>query len=150
MRPRATGQDHRNLRDSPKIVAGEWRAELLGGGSLHLGGTTNLKREPHAIEFSFMTLPALAIGPGEVGLAAVVMLMCPAEPVVNRHPGLFMQNGPATMIDLAVTRALFSDLLPRFEAGKIRHITFNAEKGAEAKLPISSWSVSCALPEIAS
>lgn len=96
-----------------------------------------------------MTLPALAIGPGKMGLAAVIVLMCSAAPGMNEHPGLFMQNGPAAMIDLSVTRALFSDLLPRFEAGKIRHITFNAEEGGGARLPISSWSIGLSFPEIA-
>jgi len=131
----------------PSIVPGEWQAELLGGGSLQLGGAINQQPVPHAIEFSFLTLPALAVGPGKIGLAAVVVLICPAEAGVNEHPGLLMQNGLVTMIDLSVTRALFSDLLPRIECGKVKSIKFNVVEGTEGKLPISSWSITAALPD---
>ena len=88
----------------PNIVAGDWRAELLGGGSLNLGGTVNQAPAPHAIEFSFMTLPACAYGPGRVVLPAVIVLMPPAGPVEHADVGGLMRNGPAAMIDLFVTR----------------------------------------------
>ena len=83
-----------------KIIPGEWRAELLGAPSLHLGGETNLTPSPHAIEFSWLTVPTLARGPNKVGLAAVVVLMAPAEPVGHEYPGLMMASGLVTMIDL--------------------------------------------------
>lgn len=130
----------------PKLVPGAWLIELLGAGSVTLGGGVNLTPTPHAIEFSFVTLPAFATGPNKVGLPAVVLFMAPAEPVVHEHPGLMMQNGLVTMIDLFVSRALFSDLLPRLESGKVKAIKCKAEEGPEGKLPISSWSTASDLP----
>lgn len=75
-------------RKKPKIVPGDWRAELLGPGSVHLGGAINLSPSPHAIEFSWVTFPALAHGPNKVGLPAVIVLIVPAEVVAQDHPGL--------------------------------------------------------------
>lgn len=129
----------------PKIVPGEWQVELLGAGSVQLGGAVNQAPAPHAIEFSFVTLPAFAAGPNKIGLPAVVLFMAPAEPIVHKRPGSFMQNGLVTMIDLFVTRALFSDLLPRLESGKIKTIKFRAEKCVKGNLPISSWSIGLTL-----
>jgi hypothetical protein len=124
-----------------KIIPGEWRAELLGAPSLHLGGETNLTPSPHAIEFSWLTVPTLARGPNKVGLAAVVVLMAPAEPVGHEYPGLMMANGLVTMIDLIVTRPLFSDLLPRIEGGKVKDLRFSVRDGGDRKWSISSWSM---------
>jgi hypothetical protein len=131
----------------PAIVPGEWRVQLLGGGSLHLGCSINREPKPHSIEFSFMTLPVFASGPAKIGLAAVVVLICPAALVVQEHSGCFMQNGLVTMIDLSVTRALFSDLVQRLEARKVNQITFKAEEGAEGRLPVTWWSIEAVFPE---
>src|SRR5262245_66012268 len=128
----------------PTVVAGDWRAEVFGG-SLHLGATGNQAPAPHAIEFSFMTLPACAYGPGKIVLPAVIVLMPPAGPVEHPDVGTLMQNGPAAMIDLFVTRPLFSDLVPRIESGKKKMITFKVENGASGKWPISLWSIKAGL-----
>jgi hypothetical protein len=133
--------EKREQRKAPKVIAGEWRAEFLGSPALHLGGTINLSPEPHAIEFSWLTLPALARGPNKHEFAAVVVLMAPAEPVVQEHPGLMMINGLVTMIDLVVTRSLFSDLLPRLEDGKFKEVQFTVQDGDDRKRTISSWSM---------
>lgn len=125
----------------PKVIPGEWQAELLGAASAHLGGATNQSPSPHAIEFSWMTLPAVAHGPNKIALPAVVVLMPPAEPVVIEQPGSIMQNGLMTMIDLFITRALFSDLLPQIESGKVKIIRFTVQDGNDQKWPISSWGV---------
>ena len=69
------------------IVPGNWEAELLHAGSVHLGGAINQSLSPHAIEFSFMTLPAFAQGPGKIGLPAVIVLMAPANPSCMSIPG---------------------------------------------------------------
>ena len=66
--------EKREHRKAPKVIAGDWRAEFLGLPSTHLGGTMNLKPTPHAIEFSCLTLPALARGPDKSEFAAVVVL----------------------------------------------------------------------------
>jgi hypothetical protein len=128
----------------PNIVAGEWRAELLGG-SLHLGGTVNQAPAPHAIEFSFMTISACAYGPGRVVLPAVIVLMPPAESLEYAHVGSLVQNGPAAMIDLYVTRPLFSDLVQRIESGKAKLIIFKVEDSDGSKWPISLWSIKASL-----
>jgi len=126
---------------APLVMAGDWRAEFLGSPSLHLGGTINLTPSPHAIEFSWLTLAALARGPNKNEFAAVVVLMAPAEPVVQEHPGMMLINGPVTMIDLVVTRSLFSDLLPRIEDGKFKEVRFSVQDGDDRKRMISSWSM---------
>jgi hypothetical protein len=131
----------REQQKASKIIPGEWRAELLGTPSLHLGGEINLTPSPHAIEFSWLTVPALLCGPNKVRLAAVVVLMAPAEPVVHEYPGSMMANGLVTMIDLIVTRPLFSDLLPRIEGGKVRDLRFSVRDSDDQKWPISSWSM---------
>jgi hypothetical protein len=133
--------EKREQRRVPRILAGEWRAEFLGTPSLHLGGTINLTPSPHAIEFSWLTLPALARGPNKIEFATVLVLMAPAEPVVQEHPGLMMINGLLTMIDLVVTRSLFSDLLPRIEDGRMKDVRFTVEDGDDRKRSISSWSM---------
>jgi hypothetical protein len=133
--------EKREQRKVPKLIAGDWRAEFLGSPSLHLGGTINLTPSPHAIEFSWLTLPALARGPNNNEFAAVVVLMAPAEPVVHEHPGMMMINGLLTMIDLVVTRSLFSDLLPRIEDGKFKEVRFTVHDGDDRKRTISSWSM---------
>src|ERR1700722_12769463 len=120
---------NQNQGQVPKITPGEWRAELLGAQSLHLGGAINLTPSPHAIEFSWLTLPAIARGPNKIVLAAVVVLMAPAEPMVHEYPGSMMANGMVTMIDFIVTRPLFSDLLPRIEGGKVKYIRFTLRDG---------------------
>jgi hypothetical protein len=55
---------------------------------LHLGGAISLTPTPHAIEFSWVTFPALARSPNKVGLAAVIVLIVPA--------GLYSTNPPIT------------------------------------------------------
>lgn len=121
--------DKSERRKTAKIIAGNWQAGFLGPPSLHLGGTINLKPAPHAIEFSWLTLPALARGPNKNEFAAVVVLMAPAEPMVHEYPGSMMINGPMTMIDLIVTRSLFSDLLPRIEDGRMNGVQFQWKMG---------------------
>jgi hypothetical protein len=133
--------EKRERRKSTKIITGDWCAEFLGPPSLHLGGTINLTPSPHAIEFSWLTLPALAHGPNKNEFAAVVVLMAPAEPIVQEYPGLLMINGLVTMIDLIVTRSLFSDLLPRIEDGRMKDVRFTVQGGDDRKWSISTWSM---------
>ena len=71
----------------PKTVPGAWQAELLRAGSVQLGGATNQSPSSHAIEFSYLTLPALARGPNKIGLPAVIVVMALAEDVVHSYPG---------------------------------------------------------------
>jgi hypothetical protein len=94
-----------------------------------------------------MTLPAAAHGPNKIVLPAVVVLMVPAEAVSHEHPGSIMQNGLMTMIDLVVTRPLFSDLLPKIENGKVKVIRFTVQDGGDQKWPISSWGVTLKLSD---
>jgi len=65
--------EKREQRKASKIITGDWRAEFLGPPSLHFGGTINLTPSPHAIEFSWLTLPALAWGPNRNEFAPVVV-----------------------------------------------------------------------------
>jgi hypothetical protein len=65
--------EKREQRNGFKVKAGNWHAEFLAPPSLHLGGTINLEPAPHAIEFSWPTLSALARGPNKKGFAAVVV-----------------------------------------------------------------------------
>lgn len=110
----------------PDTVAGNWRAELLGGGSLHLAGTVNQVPAPHAVEFSFMTLAACAYGPGNIAPPAVIVLVAPADLVApaeqaeHADVGTLTRDGPAAMTDLFVIRRLFSDLVPRIKGGTAR------------------------------
>ena len=94
-----------------------------------------------------MTLPAVAHGPNKIVLPAVVVLMPPAEPVSYEHPGSIMQNGLMTMIDLFITRPLFSDLLPQIESGKVKVIRFTVLDGGDQKWSISSWDVAVKLSD---
>lgn len=130
----------------PTIIPGNWQAEILGPGSFQLGGGMNQSPFPHAIEFSFVTIPALVRGPPEIGLPAVILFMAPAEPVAHAHPGSFMQNGLVIMIHLYTNRALFSDLLARIEIGKLKSVNFKANEGDEGILPISMWGMSTVIP----
>jgi hypothetical protein len=139
--------EKRGNTKKPKVIPGEWQAELLGAGSVHLGGATNLSPSSHAIEFSWVTLPAAAHGPNKIVLPAVVVLMAPAEVVVHEQPGSMMQSGLMTMIDLFITRALFSDLLPKIESGKMKIIRFTVQDGNDQKWPISSWGVTLKLSD---
>jgi hypothetical protein len=123
------------------------QAELLGAGSVQLGGATDQSPSPHAIEFSFLTFPALARGPNKIGLPAVIVVMAPAEDTVHTYPGSIMRNGLVTMIDLIVTRPLFSDLLPRIESGRVNTIGFSVEETDNHKWPISSWRVTLKLSD---
>lgn len=133
--------EKRQKKSAPKIVPGEWHAELLGPSSLHLGGATNLSPSPHAIEFSWLTFPAVVKGPTKSPLAAVIVLMAPAEVVVHEHPGGLMNNGLVTLINLFVTRPLFSDILSRVEGDKVKDIRFTVQEGGDRKWPISDWSM---------
>jgi hypothetical protein len=134
-------------KKASKIIAGEWHAELLGPGSLHLGGAINLTPSPHAIEFSWLTFPAVVEGPTKSLLAAVIVLMAPAEVVVHEHPGTLMNNGLVTLVDLYVTRPLFSDVWSRVEGDKVKDIRFTVQEGGDRKWPISDWSMVLKLGE---
>jgi hypothetical protein len=125
----------------PIRAPGDWQAELLGTGSVHFGGVTNQSPSPHAIEFSFITLPAIARGPEKIELPAVIVLMAPAEPLTHEWPGSLMRNGLVTLIDLFVSRSLFSDLLPRIESRSLTGVRFRVEEGNDQNWPISSWSI---------
>ena len=113
----------------PDTVAGNWRAELLGGDSLHLAGTVNPVPAPHAIEFSFMTLPTCAYGPSKIVLPALIVLMPPPEQVQHADVGGLIRNGPAAMIDLFVTRPY--SRTPRLQSGREQTIAFKVEDGAQ-------------------
>jgi hypothetical protein len=39
--------EKRGDTNKPKIIPGDWQAELLGAGSVHLGGATNQSSSPH-------------------------------------------------------------------------------------------------------
>ncbi|WP_245261301.1 hypothetical protein [Mesorhizobium sp. L103C131B0] len=76
------------------------------------------------------------------------MIMAPT-PMKTEHPdagALFEADQlPSLSLSLDVTRAQFSDMLPRFEAKRFRDFYFTVEeKRADGRWPVRSWGMGTA------
>ncbi|TIX95826.1 MAG: hypothetical protein E5V17_03665, partial [Mesorhizobium sp.] len=99
-----------------------------------------------SVEFTYVILAASLIMPNAAfRWPGVVMIMAPT-PMKTDHPeaGVLFEADqlPSLNLSLDVTRAQFSDMLPRLEAHRFKDFHFTVEeKDAEGRWPLRSWGM---------
>lgn len=129
----------------PPVVAGEWRAEIVGPASVNFGQVVQPGPPRQSVEFTYFVIPALLIMPDAAfRWPAVVMIMAPT-PMKTEFPDagkLFPADHlPSLSLSLQVTRAQFSDILPRIEARRFKEFYFTVEEAREGSWPVRSWGM---------
>lgn len=108
----------------PPLVAGEWRGEILGSANINFGQVVQPGPPRQSVEFTYVILPASLIMPNAAfRWPGIVMIMAPTPMKTEHHDAgvLFEADQLASLsLSLEVTRAQFSDMLPRFEAKRFR------------------------------
>ncbi|RJT31352.1 hypothetical protein D3227_28625 [Mesorhizobium waimense] len=133
----------------PPLVAGEWRGEIVGSANINFGQSVQPGPPRQSVEFSYVILAASLIMPNAAfRWPGVVMIMAPT-PMKTEHPdagALFEADQLASLsLSLHVTRAQFSDMLPRFEAKQFRDFHFAVEgKEADGRRLVRSWGMGTA------
>lgn len=130
----------------PEIGPGPWRGEILGRCTVNFGHIVQPGEPRRSVEFTYMVMPAAFTGPGKRFVwPGVVMIFAPT-PMQSETPDsgyLFAtERLPSLHVSLAVTRAQFSDMLPRLETGRLKDFRFAVEPKVEETWPISSWGMS--------
>jgi hypothetical protein len=133
----------------PPIGAGEWRGEIVGSANINFGQVVQPGPPRQSVEFTYVILPASLIMPNAAfRWPGIVMIMAPT-PMKTEHPDagvLFEADQLASLsLSLHVTRAQFSDMLPRIEAHRLKDFYFTVEeKDAEGRWPVRSWGMETA------
>jgi hypothetical protein len=129
----------------PPIVAGEWRGEIVGAPGINFGQVVQPGPPRQSVEFSYIVLPAALIMPNAAfRWPGVIMIMAPT-PMKTEFPdagALFQSDGlPSLSLSLEVTRAQFSDMLPRIEARRFKDFHFAVEEKVKDSWPLRSWGM---------
>ncbi|RWC89825.1 MAG: hypothetical protein EOS32_28970 [Mesorhizobium sp.] len=138
-----------NRLQLPPIVAGEWRGEIVGSANVNFGQVVQPGPPRQSVEFTYVILPASLIMPNAAfRWPGIVMIMAPTA-MKTEHPdaGVLFQTEelPSLSLSLDVTRAQFSDMLPRFEAHRIKDFFFTVEeRDAKGRWPVRSWGMGTA------
>lgn len=131
----------------PPVRSGKWKADMIGGGSIQLGGAINLLPREHAIEFSWVVRPITVMPEkGSNSLPGILMIIAPVKRIIHIHPGLLIEGPIGVQLDLHVTRPQFSDLISILRSERQREICFTLNEKADNQWPVSSWSLNVQLP----
>lgn len=133
----------------PPIVAGDWRGEIVGAPGVNFGQVVQPGPPRQSVEFTYIILPATLIMPNTAFMwPGVVMIMAPT-PMKTEFPdaGALFHAGslPSLSLSLEVTRAQFSDMLPRIEARGFRDFHFTLEEEVAGSWPVRSWGMGAAV-----
>lgn len=137
--------------NSPQVFPGEWRGEIVGGGSLNFGQVVQDGPPRQSVEFSYLILPVtLAPARGGFTWPGVVMFMAPTPMKPNQADAGSLLQGeglPSLTLSLNVTRAQFSDILRVLETHHNRGFHFTVEPAGEGRTwPVKSWGIAIPLP----
>jgi hypothetical protein len=129
----------------PPVVAGEWQGEIVGAPGINFGQVVQPGPPRQSVEFTYIILPAALMMPKtRFRWPGVVMIMAPT-PMKTEFPDagtLFQSEGlPSLSLSLEVTRAQFSDMLPRIEARRFKEFHFTVEEEGEGSWPVRSWGM---------
>lgn len=130
----------------PAVVAGEWRGDIVGSANVNFGQVMQPGPPRQSVEFTYVILAASLTMPGAAfRWPGIIMIMAPT-PMKTDHPNagvLFAADQlPSLSLSLHVTREQFSDMLPRFEAHRLKDFHFTLEeKDAEGGWPVRSWGM---------
>jgi|SRR5690606_25810092 len=129
----------------PPIVAGEWHAKIVGAPGINFGQVVQPGPPHQSVEFTYSILPATLITLNTAFMwPGVVMIMAPT-PMKTEFPdtgALFQASRlPSLSLSLQVTRAQFSDMLPRIEARRFKDFHFTVEEEVEGSWPVRSWGM---------
>ena len=129
----------------PSIVPGEWCGDLVGAASVNFGQVVQSGPPRQSVELTYVVAPvALTMPDGAFTWPGVLMMMAPTlmKTEFADAGALFqVQRLPSLSLSLQVTRAQFSDMLPRFEAGQFREFHFTLEDEAGGNWPVHSWGM---------
>lgn len=129
----------------PPIVPGAWRGEVVGAANVSFGQVVQPGPPRQSVEFTYIVVPlALTMPDGAFTWPGVLMMMVPT-PMKTEFPdaGMLFHSGPLPSLSLSleVTRAQFSDMLPRFEAGLFKDFHFTLEERKDESWPVRSWGM---------
>lgn len=129
----------------PPIVAGEWRGEIVGSANVNFGQAVQLGPPRQSVEFTYIVLPASFIMPDQAfRWPGVVVFMAPTPMKTEfLDAGTLFQADrlPSLSLSLEVTRAQFSDILPRIEARRLTNFHFTVEEQRGGSWPVRSWGM---------
>jgi hypothetical protein len=129
----------------PDVRPGNWRGEILGGGTLNFGQVVQPGPPRQSVEFTYMIMPsALTMPEPHFTWPGVVMIVAPT-PMKTEFPDagrlLRAEHLPTLSLSLEVTRAQFSDILKMLGAKRLKDFHFTVEEGSDGSWPVHSWGM---------
>ncbi|WP_441281120.1 hypothetical protein [Tardiphaga sp. 862_B3_N1_1] len=99
-----------------------------------------------SVEFTYIVMPGAFIGPdASFAWPGIVLIMAPTPMRTQALDAghLYMaEHVPSIHVSLEVTRAQFSDMLPMFEAQRLKSFNFTLKEKVDSSWPIYSWGMS--------
>ncbi|GLS39186.1 hypothetical protein GCM10010869_47830 [Mesorhizobium tianshanense] len=133
----------------PPIIAGDWRGEIVGVPSVNFGQVVQPGPPRQSVEFTYIILPTTLIMPNAAFRWPGVVMISAPTPMKTEFPdaGALFQNDmmPSLSLSLEVTRAQFSDMLPRLEANSLKDFHFTLDEKSERFWPVRSWGMGAPL-----
>ncbi len=137
-------KERRPLR-LPEIKAGEWKGEIFGGSTVHLGHVIQDSPPKRSVEFSYITNPTgfAAVGsnftwPGVLTIVAPAHLMKKSS---NAGQLYKVKKLPSLMLSLEVERDQFSDILRALENKRLKNFYFSLEAELDDAWPVRAWGL---------
>ncbi len=133
----------------PDVKPGNWRGEILGGGTINFGQVVQPGPPRQSVEFTYVIMPsAFTMPEARFTWPGVIMILTPT-PMKTETPDaghLFKAEHLASLhLSLVVARGQFSDLLRMLEAKRLKDLHFTVEDGTDGSWPVFSWGISAAL-----
>jgi hypothetical protein len=129
----------------PDVRPGNWRGEILGGGTLNFGQVVQEGPPRQSVEFTYMIMPSVLTMPEpHFTWPGIVMIVTPT-PMKTEFPDagrlLRAKHLPTLSLSLEVTRAQFSDMLRMLELKRLKEFHFTVEEGSDGSWPLHSWGM---------
>lgn len=127
------------------VRPGNWRGEIVGGGTLNFGQVVQEGPPRQSVEFTYMSMPSVLTMPEpHFTWPGTVMIVTPAQ-MKTEFPDarrlLRAKHLPTLSLSLEVTRAQFSDMLRMLESKRLNGFHFTVEEGSDGSWPIHSWGM---------
>ena len=118
---------------SPVAGPGNWRGEILGGGTFNFGQVVQHNPGRQSVEFSYLVISAIFTPPEKQFTWPGVVLIFAPTPMKSVHPDAGRLLSAKRLLSLGfsleVTRDQFSDLLRMFEASGVPGLSLHCRRG---------------------
>jgi hypothetical protein len=119
----------------PDVRPGNWRGEVVGGGTLNFGQVVQPGPTRQSVEFTYMIMPSVLTMPGpHFTWPGVIMIVTPT-PMKTEFPDarrlIKAKHLPTLSLSPQVTRAQFPDMLRVVESKRLKGFHFTVDDGSD-------------------